>query len=69
MVSVARKVLWRGLDLGLLNGVMVQGSARLFRVISSIASRAQGGFAGGYVWAIALGAIALLGVFTMRGGQ
>ena len=69
VVSVARKVLWRGLDLGLLNGVMVQGSARLFRVISSIASRAQGGFAGGYVWAIALGAIALLGVFTMRGGQ
>ncbi|MBC7841944.1 MAG: NADH-quinone oxidoreductase subunit L [Gemmatimonadaceae bacterium] len=68
-VAASRKVLWRGLDLGLINGVLVQGSAQLFRVISSIASRAQVGFAGSYVWAIALGAVALIGVFTMRGGQ
>ena len=68
-VATARKVLWRGLDLGLINGVLVQGSGRLMRVASSLASRAQIGFAGSYAWAIAIGAIALIGVFTMRGGQ
>ena len=68
-LATARKVLWRGLDLGIINGVFVQGSAQLFRVISSVASRAQVGLAGRYVWAIALGAVALIAVFTMRGGQ
>jgi cytochrome c oxidase assembly protein subunit 15 len=62
-------VLWRGLDLGLINGVLVQGSAQAFRVLSGIASRAQVGFSGSYVWAIALGAVALIGIFTMRAGQ
>jgi NADH-quinone oxidoreductase subunit L len=68
-VAGARKVLWRGLDLGLINGVLVQGSAQVVRVVSSVASRIQVGFAGSYVWAIALGAIALIGIFTMRGGE
>ena len=68
-VAAARKVLWRGLDLGLINGVLVQGSAQLMRILSTIASRAQVGFAGSYALAIALGAIALIGVFTLRGGQ
>jgi NADH-quinone oxidoreductase subunit L len=68
-VATARKVLWRGLDLGLINGVLVQGSAKVMSVVSSLASRAQIGFAGSYAWAIALGAIALIGVFTMRGAQ
>ena len=68
-VATARKVLWRGLDLGLINGALVQGSAQLMRIVSSIASRAQVGFAGSYAWAIALGAVALIGVFTMRASQ
>jgi NADH-quinone oxidoreductase subunit L len=68
-VGTARKVLWRGLDLGVINGVLVHGSARLFGMISGVASRLQVGFVGSYVWAIALGAIALIGVFTMRGPQ
>ena len=68
-VATARKVLWRGLDLGLINGVLVQGSAQVMRIASSLASRVQIGFAGSYAWAIALGAIALIGVFTMRGMQ
>ena len=68
-VAVARKVLWRGLDLGLINGVLVQGSAHTMRLLSSIASRVQIGFAGSYAWAIALGAVALIGIFTLRGGK
>jgi len=69
IVSTARKVLWRGLDLGLIHSVLVQGSAQVFRVVSSIASRAQGGFAGSYVWAITLGAVALVGIFVLRAGR
>jgi NADH-quinone oxidoreductase subunit L len=68
-VAASRKVLWRGLDLGLINGVLVQGSAQVFSVISSVASRIQVGFSGSYVWAIALGAITVLGIFIVRGGQ
>jgi NADH-quinone oxidoreductase subunit L len=66
IVAFSRKVLWRGLDLGVINGFLVQGTGHVFRSVSWIASRMQGGFAGMYVWAIALGAITLIGVFTMR---
>ncbi len=69
MVAGARKVLWRGLDLGLINGVLVQGSGQLLRVLAGLASRLQGGSAGGYAWAIALGAVVLVGMFTLRGAQ
>ena len=68
-VAISRKVLWRGLDLGLINGVLVQGSAQAFRILSSIASRVQVGFAGSYAWAIALGAVALIAIFVLQAGQ
>ena len=67
IIAASRKVLWRGLDLGVINGVLVQGTARAFGVVSSLASRAQVGFAGNYVWAIAIGAVVLIGAFTLRG--
>jgi NADH-quinone oxidoreductase subunit L len=66
IVAGSRKVLWRGLDLGVINGVLVQGTAQTIRVVSSVASRMQVGFAGSYVWAIALGAIAVIAAFTFR---
>jgi len=69
VVATARKVLWRGLDLGLINGVLVQGSAQVFRVVSAFASRAQVGFAGSYVWAIVLGTVALIGIFATGAGR
>ncbi len=69
IVAASRKVLWRGLDLGLINGVLVQGSAQAFRVVSSVASRMQVGFAGNYVWAIALGAILVIAAFTAQAAR
>jgi NADH-quinone oxidoreductase subunit L len=69
IVAVSRKVLWRGLDLGIINGVLVQGSAQAIRVASSLASRIQVGFAGSYVWAIALGAVIVLAAFTMQAAR
>ncbi len=68
-VAVARKVLWRGLDLGVINGILVQGSAQTLRVVSAVASRAQIGFAGSYVWAIAIGAVTMIGIFMFRAGR
>ncbi len=67
-VAASRKVLWRGLDLGLINGVLVQGSGQVLQVVSSVASRVQVGFAGSYVWAIVLGAVAVIGTFVFKGG-
>ena len=68
-IAASRKVLWRGLDLGLINGALVQGGAQTIRVLSSIASRAQVGFAGGYAWAIVLGAIAIVAAFGMQAAR
>ena len=69
VVAVSRKVLWRGLDLGVINGLLVQGSAHTLRVISAFASRAQVGFAGSYVWAIVLGTVGLIGMFALGVGR
>ena len=67
-VAASRKVFWRGLDLGLINGVLVQGSGQVLGAVSSVASRVQVGFAGSYVWAIVLGAVAVIGAFLFRSG-
>ena len=67
LLAFTRKVLWRGLDLGVIHGVLVQGSAQAIRILSAVASRSQVGFAGSYAWAIALGAVALIGIVTLRG--
>jgi NADH-quinone oxidoreductase subunit L len=68
-VAGSRKVLWRGLDLGFIHGVLVTGGSQAVRLLSSVASRVQVGAAGMYVWAVALGAIVVLGLFTLRGPQ
>ncbi|MCU0618469.1 MAG: hypothetical protein MUF40_00960, partial [Gemmatimonadaceae bacterium] len=62
----ARTVLWRGIDLGLLGGVLTTGSAAALRTVSWLGGRLQAGVAGGYAWAIALGALVLVAVFTLR---
>jgi NADH-quinone oxidoreductase subunit L len=66
IVAFSRKVLWRGLDLGVIHGMLVQGGAQAVRTVSWIASRMQVGAAGNYAWAIVLGAVALIGVITLR---
>lgn len=62
----SRAVLWRGIDLGLLHGVLATGSATLLRSVSWVGGQLQAGVAGGYAWAIALGALVLFAVFTLR---
>ena len=62
----SRKVLWRGLDLGLFGGVLTEGSAAALRAVSWVGGQLQAGVAGGYAWAIALGALVLVAVLTLR---
>ena len=64
--QLSRNVLWRGLDAGLIDGVMVNGSAWLARGFGWAGSRMQSGNVGGYAWAIVAGVLVVIGAFTFR---
>jgi NADH-quinone oxidoreductase subunit L len=66
VVNISRKLLWRGLDVGLIDGVFVNGSAALMRAVSWAGSRMQTGNVSNYAWVVALGAIVLVGVVAFR---
>ena len=66
VIRVSRAVLWRGIDVGLIDGLMVNGSATLARGIAWVGARAQSGLVGNYAWAIVLGVLVLVGMMTIR---
>jgi NADH-quinone oxidoreductase subunit L len=66
VVGISRKVLWRGIDAGLIDGVFVNGAAYFARGIGWIGSQLQSGQAGAYAWGIVIGVLAVLGAFTLR---
>ena len=66
LIRVSRAVLWRGIDVGLIDGLMVNGSATLARGIAWMGARAQSGLVGNYAWAIVLGVLVLVGMMTVR---
>ncbi|HXY29511.1 MAG TPA: hypothetical protein VEI06_02290, partial [Gemmatimonadaceae bacterium] len=66
VVTVSRNVLAKGIDEGLLDGAMVSGSAWLARSLGWIGSRLETGQVGAYAWAIALGALAVIGALTYK---
>ena len=65
-VAVSRRVLWRGVDVGLIDGLFVNGSAYLARGVGWIGSQLQSGQTGTYAWGIVIGVLAVLGAFTFR---
>ena len=65
-VSGSRNVLWTGIDRGIIDNLFVNGSAVLARGFGWIGSQLQSGETGAYAWAIAIGALAVLGAFTFR---
>ncbi len=65
-VEGSRRLLWRGIDQGVIDGVLVNGSAYLTRGFAWIGSQLHSGSVGAYAWAIAIGVIAILGAFTIR---
>jgi NADH-quinone oxidoreductase subunit L len=65
-VGLSRKVLWRGIDAGIIDGLFVNGSAYFARGVGWIGSQLQSGQVGSYAWGIVIGVLAVLGAFTLR---
>ena len=65
-VSVSRVVLWKGMDTGLIDGLMVNGSALLMRAFGWMGSQLQTGRVGTYAWVLLLGAVGVLSAFSFR---
>ena len=65
-LGLSRRVLWRGVDVGIIDGLLVNGSAYLARGVGWIGSQLQSGQVGSYAWGIVIGVLAVLGAFTLR---
>jgi NADH-quinone oxidoreductase subunit L len=64
--GLSRNLLWRGIDVGLIDGLLVNGSALFARMLGRVGSFVQSGQLGTYAWVLVLGVVAVLGVFTLR---
>jgi NADH-quinone oxidoreductase subunit L len=62
----SRNLLWRGIDVGLIDGVMVNGSAWFARGIGWLGSALQSGRVGTYAWVLVLGVLAVVGAVTLN---
>ena len=66
VVSVSRGLLWRGIDVGLIDGLGVNGSACLAKFVGFIGSQVQSGKLGTYAWILTIGVLAVLSAFSLR---
>ncbi|HVS60932.1 MAG TPA: NADH-quinone oxidoreductase subunit L [Gemmatimonadaceae bacterium] len=64
--AISRNFLWRLIDNGIIDGLLVNGSAAVARGFGWIGSRLQTGNVGIYAWVLVVGVVALLGAFTLR---
>jgi NADH-quinone oxidoreductase subunit L len=62
---VSRSLLWRGIDVGIIDGLAVNGSAYLARFVGWLGSQLQSGQVGTYAWALVIGVLAVLGAFSL----
>ena len=66
VVATSRAILWRGIDGGLIDGLLVNGTARLARWMGTLGSRLQTGQVGTYAWVLIVGVLFVIGAFTFR---
>jgi NADH-quinone oxidoreductase subunit L len=64
--AISRNFLWRIVDNGLIDGLLVNGSAAVARGFGWVGSRLQTGNVGIYAWVLVVGVLAMLGAFTLR---
>ncbi len=64
--AISRNFLWRIVDNGLIDGLLVNGSAAIARGFGWMGSRLQTGNVGIYAWVLVVGVLALLSAFTLR---
>ncbi|HVZ47578.1 MAG TPA: NADH-quinone oxidoreductase subunit L [Gemmatimonadaceae bacterium] len=60
----SRAVLWKGVDVGLIDTLLVNGSAAAARFLGWVGSQLQSGQVGTYAWLLVIGAILVLRVFA-----
>jgi len=65
-LSVSRTVLWKGMDTGIIDGLLVNGSAILMRAVGWAGSQLQSGRVGTYAWVLLLGVLSVLSAFSFR---
>jgi NADH-quinone oxidoreductase subunit L len=65
VVAVSQRVLWRGMDTGLIDGLLVNGSGFLMRGLGWVGARLQSGQVGTYAWVLVIGVLAVLGAFSI----
>jgi NADH-quinone oxidoreductase subunit L len=64
-LSLSRKVLYHGLDVGIIDRLFVLGfGGQVPRLFAALGSRLQSGAVGTYAWVMLIGVIAVLGAFT-----
>jgi NADH-quinone oxidoreductase subunit L len=66
LIRLSHTALWRGVDVGLIDGLLVHGSAWLARALGWVGARLQSGLVSIYAWVIVLGVLAVLGAFSLR---
>ncbi len=66
LVRLSRNVLWRKVDMGVIDGAGVNGSAGLSRALGWLGSRLQTGQVGVYVMLFLVGALFVLGMVAWR---
>jgi NADH-quinone oxidoreductase subunit L len=64
--AFSRRVLWRWVDAGLIDGLLVNGSALAVAVTGAVLRLAQNGMLRFYAWAFAVGATAFVLYLTIR---
>jgi NADH-quinone oxidoreductase subunit L len=62
----SRVVLWRGVDVGVIDGALVRGSGVGARALAWLGSQAQTGRVGQYAWVVAVGAVVVIGAVALR---
>ena len=66
IVGTSRGLLWRGIDVGLIDGLGVNGAGKLTRFVGWVGSQFQSGQLGTYAWVLVIGVLAVLGAVTVR---
>ncbi|HXT17811.1 MAG TPA: NADH-quinone oxidoreductase subunit L [Gemmatimonadaceae bacterium] len=66
VVGTSRGLLWRGVDVGLIDTVAVRGSALVAQAVGRIGSLFQSGQLGTYAWVLAVGVVVILAAFSIR---
>ena len=64
--ATSKNLLWRGVDVGLIDGLMVNGSAWVARGAGWVGSALQSGQVGTYAWVLVLGVLAVVGAVSIR---